>query len=346
MSKHLIFFIHGMGQHGEDWSQAAQAGLKAAYASYPELKDLPFDEHFECIELVYDWVFEEFRKKMKADALNHALLMGNEGLPPELVSTLININASLSKNTFFSTHILDVLFYRFLSLARRPVLESLNEQIIDHLSAANQKGSVKWSVVAHSLGTAVAHDLLHAMFNPNGPSMGLTANTFPPHAALFAANVSRLLERDIKAYESVVRPSQGRKTGVLQYFLNASHKLDPFTKPKAFNPEYDWLDAQTRQLASPRYLQLEISEVLEANVHSLTHYLANPGVHIPFIRCLHSTQSVIGAQSERKAIAAHQLKADQAATSALGQTLRALIDKQQPGVSGLIESAQQYYALL
>lgn len=346
MSTHLIFFIHGMGQHGKDWSKDAQALLKEAYASYAELTDLPFEQHFQCVELIYDNVFEKYRERMKADAQQLAKLMGNEGLAPEVVANLINLNASLSKDTFFATHILDVLFYRFLSLAWEPVLNSLHRQILDTLTEAAKKGSVKWSVLAHSLGTAVAHDLLHRMFKPGNPSLGDAAGRFPPHAALFVANVSRLLERETRVYESVVRPSVGRTTGVFNYFLSASHKLDPFTKPKAFNPEYDWLDTDTRNLATPRYLQLEISEVLEANVHSLTHYLANPAIHIPFIRSLHGARSVIEAKSEQDAITAHQRKADDIARSAVSQALRSLIDKQQPGVTGLIESALQYSALL
>lgn len=346
MSKHLIFLVHGMGIHAAGWSNDAWETLKAAYARYTDLEEIPFDDHFERVEVIYDDRFEVYRQKMSEDAQAVGSLMDINKVAPDVIARLVDLSLKLNRNSFFTTHILDVFFYYLIAQIQADVRSSVRRKIADTLENTPAGDPVEWSIIAHSLGTSVAHDVLHQLYQPGPGSLGGAAVQFPPQSGLFVANLSRLLQTNVKAYSSLVRPSVGRTTGIFDYFLNASHKLDPFTKLKPFDPGYDWLDPLTRTAQPPRYQLLEISEILDVNVHALTHYLDNPQVHIPFIRALFGRHNIIGPESERTAIAAYQATASAAQMNAVRDQLINLTDNQKADIAGLLDVGQWYGALI
>ena len=346
MSKHLIFFIHGMGQHKDGWSDAAWKTLKDAFISYSELNKYVFEDNFERVEIIYDEEFELYRKRWKDDSSKLIDLITTGGASNHLVEQIANLGASFGKDTFFTTHLMDVVMYRFLSLVRTPVRISVAKQITKALINSAQTGTVNWSVVAHSLGTSVGHDTLHYMFQGGESSIdALSRQQFAPQTGLFVANVSRVLQSTVKAYASLVRPSWQRTTGIFEYFLNTHHALDPIPKPKPFDPGFDWIDEATRAKDFSRYQDIRISEITKPNIHDLDHYLANPLVHIPFFRTLFGLKNIIPAKTEMQAVEKHRLHAQSLKYDALRDQLIGLIDHQGPDIEGLLKAADTFNSI-
>lgn len=347
MARRILFFVHGMGKNPAGWSAAACKTFRDAYESFEDLRPYPFDEHFECCEIVYDEIFERYRQRWRDDAAQLNALIGFSDAAPALIARVAALGRSLGEDRFFTTHLLDVVMYRYLSLVAAPVRVSVAAQIAERLGKVPNAEPQPWSVVAHSLGTSVAHDSLHYMFAGGESEIPvLSRESFAPEVGLFVANVSRLLERpELRVYQSLVRPSWQRANGIFDFYLNARHIYDPFTRPKPFDPEFDWLDPRTRAKSFPRYQELRIDEVLQPDVHDLSHYLANPGVHVPFIRALFGQRGVISAASEREALEKHREKSVGARLAVAREQLTRLNDELAPGVEGLIETAERFRAL-
>jgi len=330
MDKHVIFLLHGMGKFPKGWSADVQQVIKDAYGKYDKLKTFPFDDHFAFSELNYDHLFEELRELWRKNSMSLLDNLATNGVDGSLIPTLAKLGGDTNNDNFFNTHLLDVILYRFISLVSIPVRTELaTRQIPDRLKDDGSGAEVKnWSIVCHSLGTVVGHDALHALFSPNNPTRPDPRNRGPA-VGLFVANVGRLLQNDFDVYESVVRPSVQKATGIFDYYLNTHHRLDPVPMPKAFKPPHEWLDAQTRQANPQRYQDIEISEVTDINVHDFTHYLRNPKVHIPFFRALWNRQSIILQAEEKAAIQDYDSKLPSSPQlDAVKKDLQALIEKQ------------------
>lgn len=347
MAKHLIFFIHGMGKHSAGWSNDAWKAFGDAYSGYKELEDFPLDSRFKRVEVVYDDVFERYRERWKKDTSELLNLITTGDAGSAVVGMVADLGANLGKDSYFTTHLMDVVMYRYLSLVRTPVRTRVAMQISKALADAATEGLVTWSVVTHSLGTSVGHDTLHYMFASGESEIPtLSRKQFSPKVGLFVANVSRVLQSTVKVYASLIRPSWQRQTGIFDFYLNAHHVLDPFPRPKPFSPGYDWLDSATRSREFARFQDLSISEITDPNVHDLDHYLANPGVHIPFIRALFGQRTMIPAQVERRAVEAYREEAQKLPYNGIRDQLIGVIDREGPEIEGLLKAASTYESIM
>jgi hypothetical protein len=282
-----------MGNFAKGWSTDFQAQLKETYESYPPLAWRPFEDAFEFVEIIYNGLFDELRDQWKkgAEAVIGQIEKGQPGAGA--VSTLARIAEEPSKDSFLATHVLDVLLYRFVSVVHEAIKADVQKQILDAI--LTDKGVVRgpWSVIAHSLGTSVAHDALHAMYDQTldykGRKWKLASVTRPELIAMIA-NVSRVLETDVDVYKSLVRPSLDPSSGACKIFLNARHEFDPFTFPKMFRPTDDWPTVQAR--AENRVQLVPINAIEAKNIHALEHYFKNPKVHVRVLRGLTWQESI------------------------------------------------------
>lgn len=350
MAKHLIFFIHGMGKHEKGWSEDAWKILKKAYDdTIPKGK---FEKRFERVEILYDSVFEEQRTSWANQAASLTALFKNTDAPMAAISSIVDLHSSVGDDNFFTTHILDVLLYQYFSIIRNRAYAQVVNQIQDALlKSAAKAGVVNWSVVAHSLGTSVAHDALHWLHQSIQDGGGnVSIRNFPPSVGLFVANVSKLLENDPPALKSIVRPSLERTNGIFGYYLNARHQLDPIPKPNSFKPPYDWLDETTRNQVPPRFEHIEISELTDTNPHALEHYLANPKVHVPFFRALDDDKDFIPDTTANALYRAYEAQADArlkeiTKLGGLRKDLDKLVSETAPGIQGFLASYEKYKLL-
>lgn len=308
MAKHIIFLVHGVGDTQRGWSLPAQNVIREAYAQYHRLATFaPFDQFFEFKELFWDDHFEALRTQWKNATDSIIADLGTGGLPKRGVTKLTKWASEAGKDSFFTTSALDVVMYRF-SLSAEQVRSSIHRQILDTLAAAPAGDMPRWSIIAHSLGTAITHDVLHQMFTPNKPPgfPVLPAGTFRPRVLMMCANVSRLLENKSffgpngDVFRSATRPSADPSQGCCDFFINVRHEFDPIPKPKLFRPTDDWPDMATRN--EGRYISVIINAIEDKHVHGLHHYLHNPKTHIPLFRLL-TTPGLLDANDETVAIA-------------------------------------------
>jgi hypothetical protein len=351
MSKHLIVFVHGMGEYTKGWSDHSWKILKESAAGFAEMpKKTDFDTKFQRVEVVYDHIFENYRGRWKEDSSQLiSLLQQSGGTPPAILEKVVKVSAALGKDNFFTTHLLDVVMYRYLSLVRHPVRVSVAQQIAKALvdAGAGNNADIKWSIIPHSLGTSVAHDTLHYMFAGGQSEIDvLKAESFAPQCGLFVANVSRLLQDIRDVYQSLTRPSLDKSLGIFQYYLNAKHIYDPFIRPKPFAPSSSWLDSATSVKNPSRFQQIEINEVLDKNVHALEHYLQNPKVHIALFRAMYGMKGVISDLEEDIALQAFAVKAAAVRLDAVKAELLKLAESVGVDVDALLNAAEAYNAIM
>jgi len=316
MNRHIVFFVHGIGDDAKGWSKDLRASFKALCDSYPlPPGGLPFAELFQTEEIFYNDLFDDWRKRVAREAGAALKLLGDGGLGNDAVTRLLNAGTAAGGGGFLRTHALDVLQYRFLRLVADAVRDAVQHQIMSRLVQTDFGTPVRWSVIAHSLGTSVMHDTLYQMFRP-GPGAEQSA-LFQPYAVIMLANVSQLLRDSgllgagIDAYGTIVRPDREPGRGACRYFLSSANGFDPVALAGDFRPPATWLSDSAR--TQRRFRALDFKAIPKSRqVHDFAEYLAHPAVHVPIFRILTGDQDRITDEQEN---AAHQ--AYQAANPAL-----------------------------
>ncbi|MBC54234.1 MAG: hypothetical protein CMQ34_10425 [Gammaproteobacteria bacterium] len=353
MSKHLVFLIHGMGAYKKDWSTDAQATLKKAYDAYPTLAKVKFNEAYSFQEITYDDKFERIRDAWDSESNGIKERLIAMGVSSGLIQTLTRLAQSGTGGGFFRTHVLDVIFYRFFPTVRDPVRMHVAKSIADSLNKhrSTSTGPIKWSIIGHSLGTAVTHDTLHLMFAKSATAdiPPLSVRDFSLHTYLACANVSRVLSKgnEIPVYTSRVRPAMTpSRDAVMRYFLNAWNMFDPFTRPSRFEPAHDWLDSATQAARHARFQDIKTTEIRQTNVHALEHYLENPAVHIPFFRATCDNLSIISKGEETKAQQAYRKAVIAAHLDGEAEELRQLIERHGGELEDLLSMGYSFHNML
>lgn len=287
---HRILLVHGMGKPSVAMFDGWKAALKRIYEEYsPEGQS--FEDQFDCVPINYDGAFEE-RRTAWAEQVDEILqnAAGAPGVPAK------EDLESLTEDNFFTTHILDVLLYRFVP----PVAEDVRARVVSALLKAVDEtpSGTKVSVLAHSLGTSVLHDAVNAMYEtPRADGTVLSPVDFRFHAICMLANVSRTLETRWDVYKPRIRPGIANDAShAADYFLSASHRWDPLVALRRYSPMESWPDPATRlagraALLSPGLLQ-------RWNVHDFSHYLDDPFVHIPMLRFLRYEKFITRARQK------------------------------------------------
>ncbi|MDX2507903.1 MAG: hypothetical protein QNL62_26005 [Gammaproteobacteria bacterium] len=298
-NKHVIFLVHGMGNYTNGWSDPAQNIIKDKYKKFPQISWLKFNRFYEFVEIIYDDEFEALRKQWERMSEGLGTALQSQGINAGLVKKLNKLAGVTNKDKFINTHIVDVLLYRFARQTASAVRDSIRVQILDKLKSLNSSEPISWSIIAHSLGTAVIHDALHGLYTDaldiSGQQLG---NVTRPHMLMMVANVSRILQSDVKVYQSVVRPGAPENAHAVRHYINARHEWDPFPMPKAFRPKPDWPTLSIRERGF--YKEIVTNAIEDKNIHSLEHYLKNPLVHTALFNAL-SDRSAIDDASIKSA---------------------------------------------
>lgn len=310
MAKHLVFLLHGMGQHPKGWHEPYVAAIKQAYGLYPFIAERPIEERLEFVPLQYDHIFTELVTTWDNNAKLVGAAAAELGVPLSKLTKWL-AGAGELKDNFAWTHAADVLLYRCFSLVRNRVCVHVARQITTRIAEQiAASGTCTWSAVAHSLGTAVLHDTLARLWQPLGNLPGGLA--FAPenaqaHLLMMVSNVSRVLEVKTVAepydvLQTAVKPGFAGQAGRgCRYYLSVRHRLDPFTVPRMFNPQL-WPDEVALAAKPPRYLGVELEHLHQPDVHDFAHHLLHPAAHIPMLRRVFGSQTV-SDDEERDALA-------------------------------------------
>lgn len=315
MTKHVCFLVHGIGQHGDGWSATPGgpvAALAEVAAAYPGYGERPLADTVEFVEVRYDDLFDLVLERWQT-------LAGEfDGLPlaQKVKDTLARHSGPLG---WFAREAMDVLLYTHFDLVRRAVQLKVAARMMRAVADRAADEDVRYVLLAHSLGTTVAHDAVHRLGtaewldrellqelatpdDPMSPAHLAAAlerygpNPFAPgnlkfSAVFMLANTSPLLHRDTPdPGRSIVRPlySPGLPQGnACLTFYNADHRWDPVTKVKPFRAERAWPTSArfrtTQDLA-------DLAHVHDLNVHGFRHYLLHPRVHAPLLAACDPTR--------------------------------------------------------
>jgi hypothetical protein len=308
MPKHVIFLIHGMGDTVSGWSQPIQELIKAKARLYVMPKASGIGTTYEFKEINYNHVFEGHREKWRKNSAEVLKVLNASGIGDSLLTTLTGFADKTTKQTFANTHVLDVILYRFMNGIKSQVIAHISEQLVGKLNETSKVPA--YSIVSHSLGTAVMHDVMQT---------NLTTDHFPlstahglPHLYMTIANVSRALEpADANVYTSVVRPrlKQAGHLHGCNFFVNLRHAFDPFTMFRTFAPRWKKGAREAlNNLMFDRYQSFQIDGLTGPNPHDLAHYLEHPTTQVALFRGL------LGKGAVREAELDKQLKLYEAAT--------------------------------
>jgi hypothetical protein len=267
---HVLFVVHGMGVHlEEDWMDGVKKELKKAAPSFDIFQEYPLEQWVKLEPVTYDGVFRRVLKdwNQSVDSLS-AYAYENQLDVTDLVSWLDDVDET--EKNFFWSHVVDVILYRFFKQVRAEVDARVMSQLADGIAQARAAGS-GYSVLAHSLGTAVAHNALHLLATQTyGNSTALNPPATRIDNLFTLANVSRVLELEsIPVQDSTVKPGPtDSSTTYLNNYYNFRHRFDPIP---AFRPfRADWGDG---------YHYQRVQHFRDWNIHGFTHYLEHPAVH-------------------------------------------------------------------
>ncbi|HEX7053444.1 MAG TPA: hypothetical protein VF211_05845 [Burkholderiales bacterium] len=285
---HYVFLIHGMGSSSTGWSKNAKKLIEDHYdkKAYAFLADFPLSD-IKFVEINYNDIFDAYLDEAK----QHAADLGSWG---KLVKTkdptmsgvlgrIVGIAAKEPAKSFLITHLADVAFFMATDLGWQ-----VRARIAEQMGAAlkDLKAKDSWSIIAHSLGTRVATEVLQIGFT-GAPSL---ASFGKARFVMMVANTSYLLQElspynagDV--YTNIVYPAR-KAMGVCHRYINVSHELDPFSFIKRFDPPSTWGNGEvfTQKLYHPILLQAK--DLTSKEVHSLEHYLRHPQVHTTLFRFL------------------------------------------------------------
>lgn len=289
MAKQVIFLVHGMGDTVPGWSAPVQDLIRQKYSLYKVSKLQKFDSTYAFKEINYNQVFEDHIETWEEKSQIVTSKLEASGIDIDLLDTLMDMTQKTARKEFASTHVLDVILYRFMKGLKSQIISNISTQIAGRLS-----DNPRYSIICHSLGTAVMHDVMQA---------NLTTNEFPlstahgiPNVYMTLANVSRVLQdADTNVYTSAVRPRLKDKNKLYgcTRFINASHALDPFTKVRTFAPEWKKGAAKPlNNLYADSYEPVKISGLTGFNPHDFEHYLEHPDCHVALFRGLAGKSAV------------------------------------------------------
>lgn len=298
-NRSVVFLIHGIGQHKKGWSKADDgpiAALETASKNFSCFNDRSLNEQVEFVEITYNDIFDKVLAQW--DSLATSLRSSLAGKMPKFLDQLTEHLSKVGDGNTFIDFGGDVLLYRGLPIYARAVRLRVQASIASKIAKSTH---ANFGIIAHSMGTTVAHDALQQLstnqwLNPNKKVKELAnfseekkqaiikslekhqGNPFSPKvenlwkAIFMVSNTSRLLHTTEKnPYKSVVRSGAfNDESAICTSFYNVDHKLDPVSKIKPFeNPNWPNLPIMITDL----------NHIHDLNVHGFNHYLSHPKVY-------------------------------------------------------------------
>ncbi len=293
--KWVVFLVHGIGRHiNEKWAdneiavliekaESLQSDAGANFTQKKLLKLLTQQTVFR--QLNYDDDYRTFAKKMlekKSLFKKHLKQVGLSSL-----SSLFTTNAD--KKSALRDNLFDILIYWGMREHRNRTRRSLLGEIYRTIQKEGKSiYKVSYSVLAHSMGTMVAHDALQVMSEDRKSKLGL-GWPFWFQNVFMVANTSAFLQTEYDPLTSNVRPylsvAQGR-AGYTRFYWDFAHKFDPVAQlPFSFK---DYMRNQPQD----GFVFTPVKHFRKPNIHALSHYFEDPAVYMNIFRALYGDRIV------------------------------------------------------
>jgi hypothetical protein len=278
----VLFVVHGMGTNLEAaaeptaWFKEVETALHTAWERFPSLAEENFADYIELYPLSYDQRFRQYTARVAAAGEKLKGKLGNARYAQALAA--IGGAGADDEENFLWANVMDVLLYRLGSDFNVEVQVALQLQLakkVREVWAANTGAPAQFSMLSHSLGTAVAHGMLQrlALGAIGDSDVFKLGGNFKLRCYMTLANVSRLMFRPGGSIydKTLIRPGK-----YVESFLNARHIADPVPAPFRFAPPA-W---------GPGYREIPIQCFRQPNLHAFTHYLDHPAVAGALFRSL------------------------------------------------------------
>lgn len=298
MPIHHILCIHGIGKHSTEWTKVDKDDggvtfenlLEQIWNTYPATSSRgKFSERVKIHSIHYDdeiekifKTWEDYVADLKAGLKLSPLLLDQVQWFTDAIDAATQAKAD---GDFGYTHAMDlVMFAGSLTLQQRLVTYVANQML--EVIKKRESGD-KFSVIGHSMGTAMAHKAIQAIFNegvdtPAGVQK--VEGNFKFDNVTMVANTSYTLSRHRDThYTGKVRPSMTAGDGCCYTWINVNHRFDPVGRFQPFDYRQDpkWLDANVEVRGWHRDILLR--QVSSKDIHSINHYFRDPRLHIPFL---------------------------------------------------------------
>lgn len=331
--KGVVIFVHGIGVHEAGWATAGEGApaevLKKSGLKFPAVfpNEASYDSSIEVLEITYDKIFETVRKQwnnlrnsLSAAKLGTASDSSKKFVDDALEGFTNSIGKVSEGEKFAATHALDAVLYKGSSVVRNLVRHSVASQLAK-IVADRVKGNLDtdptFTIVAHSLGTAVVHDALHLLargswisyvrkMNETSLKDGedvptidtdsasemkdldkvLKGNAFGPSSSwewsglVMISNVSNLLCRNPSpsSAKSFVCPPYGNTKR--SRIMRMYVNIDHTFDPVAKLKPFSVVNTFPRS-HEEGYAEdkVELRHFYDLNIHGLGHYLLHPSVH-------------------------------------------------------------------
>jgi hypothetical protein len=283
-----------MGTHKPDeWAAGIKRTIQEFYdpKKYAFLEKYPFKDNFDFCPINYNAFFEEYLKEAEEQAerlgswskLAHPIDLDEL----EILRKLVDLASKAPSDKFAVSHLADVALFIATDVGEL-IKNSIAGQISARLSADKFKPARdSWSIIAHSLGCRVMTEVLQAGFT-SVPSL---IHFGKARLVMMIGNTSRLLQKyspfnagDV--YHNAVYPSVDATRGVCDYYVTATHRLDPVAFIEEFDPPATFGDHRTRIDEVYHGVKLALEDVTSKHIHDAEHYLRHPDVHIALFRYL------------------------------------------------------------
>ena len=313
MSKPVLFLVHGIGRHKKGWSEAPDGPVSALetamrkYSCFASGEKL--SKYLEVVEIRYDDIFDSVLAQWSNLAASLPVAPGINWL--DSVKKVLD-EAGNDSNTF-ARYGGDVLLYKGFDLIARAVRLRVNSVISAtmHRAYANAKaaGSAAppFSVLAHSMGTAVAQDALFQLATNDWTPDHTTLRAQAPAIAALATNPD--LSPEQGADFDAARQAGNLRVGLDSLYLVADtspllHRaagLYSNYQPRPGNFDCGAVCTIAHELdpvcnigsrgfvvpPRPSAMTLTVKHVHDTNVHGFAHYLSHPRVHAQlFVRLI------------------------------------------------------------
>ncbi len=294
MAKHRILCIHGVGQHADNWVDTKD-GSQESFAdqftkllkAYPALAtvnpkqvvlhSIHYDD--EILKLFSNWADQA--ANLKKSLASSPILADQMDWYTDAID---KVSAAKKASDLKFTHLMDLLLFVGSPSIQDRLVSHVGRQIVEII---NTNAGDDFSLIAHSMGTSMAHKVIQALLSegfvaPNGTRHTLMGD-LNFYSVTMVANASYALSRERAShYDGIVRPSMTTGKGCCSKWINVNHRLDPVSRFMPFdyrkNPE--WLDPRIESRGYHRDLVLH--RISSPDIHSIQHYFRDPSFHIPF----------------------------------------------------------------
>ncbi|MEE9367427.1 MAG: hypothetical protein V3V05_01045 [Pontiella sp.] len=297
---HVVFLIHGMGKYvnddgmpndwASDWITLLET--EAGKYNYFQQPGKSLSELITWVPITYDVYFHHYWKYLAETLAELKPELATKF--PDLATDLPTADTMTNQNLY--THWADPLLW-FASEFHQLVVAFVHEHLLknikaveDHYQNLGQGLQVQTSIIAHSLGTAVAHDALAML-----PAVISDLHTTNPDTLIInnlhtIANVSRILELDalpVYADPVSVKRWEDPNRSYCNSFYHYHNEYDPFTWLRRFHAD--------QVPVGGTQVQIKTLEGDIMGIHGMENYLANPRVHGPILNSFANYSDIVTA---------------------------------------------------